>query len=175
MPAVPRVDPELAAEAFTHDLDQFWASGRPTRWGWSMTRPDPLTALLNVTGMRGDGILDEYRLLLDASSYDDYPPGVYFVRPDPPYARPAVGSRWLPSFGPAPFEFGFHPVYQYPDQISDQLVCFSQSRDYYISGHNPQPGQRWQPGVHTVAATLNRLHEVLSVPCYQGHSGDLDT
>jgi hypothetical protein len=64
--------------------------------------------------------------------------------------------------------FGLHPAYEYPDGHIAQLVCFSHSLDYYISNHTPEPSQIWQQGTHTVAATLNRLHEILSPPSYQG-------
>ena len=175
MPAIPLVDAEMAAELFGRHLRDFWASGRPDKWGWTIEYRDPLTAIVHVTGRRQDGTVDPYLILLDGRSYDEYPAGVYFVRPEPFAARPGPGSRWLPTFGNVPFPFALHQTYAYPDQTTDQLVCFSQSRDYYLSGHNPTSGERWKPGEQTVSATLSRLREVLSPPCYQGPAGDLDT
>jgi hypothetical protein len=46
--------------------------------------------------------------------------------------------------------------------------------EYYITGHTPTDGQRWQKGRHTLAATLNRISTALISPNYRGPSGDLD-
>lgn len=161
---------------FDAHLEAFWASGRPAAWGWSYSKLGPLRASVSATGISAEGTVDEYCILLDASSYDELPPAVYFVAPtDPLGARPQADSRWLPAYGNVPFGFAIHPTFSYPDGSTDQLVCFSQSRDYYISNHTPLPGERWQPGAHTVSATLSRLHEVLSPPCYLGRAGALDS
>lgn len=176
MPTVPLADAEYAALTFDAHLDSFWASGRPGKWGWSYTKIDPLHALIHAAAVAADGSVDDYYILLDARSYDELPPGVYFVSPaNPQGTRPQIGSRWLPSYTTVPFGFAIHPSYGYSDGSAEQLVCFSQSRDYYVSNHTPLPGEKWQPGTHTLAATLNRLHEVLTPPCYLGRSGALDS
>lgn len=176
MPAVPLADAEYAALTFAAHLKSFWATGRPERWGWSYTLLDPLHARVQAVSVSADGSVDDYCILLDARSYDEMPPGVYFVSPTNPQGpRPQPDSRWLPSHSCIPFGFAIHQTYNYPDGSTDQLVCFSQSRDYYISNHTPLPGEQWQPGAHTLAATLSRLHEVLSPPYYMGRAGALDT
>ncbi|WP_284762115.1 hypothetical protein [Arthrobacter sp. efr-133-R2A-63] len=176
MPAVPLADAEYAAMTFAAHLDSFWASGRPESWGWSYTKLDPLHACIHAAAVSPDGSVDDYCILLDARSYDELPPGVYFVSPaDPRGPKPQPGSPWLPSYTNVPFGFAIHPSFSYPDGSADQLVCFSQSRDYYISNHTPFPGEKWQPGTHTLAATLSRLHEVLTPPCYLGRAGALDS
>lgn len=174
--AVPRTDPLAAAEAFAEHLAAFWDTGRPGGWGWTFQLVDPLHALVAVTAIRDDGTGDDYAVLLDGLSYDDLPPGVYFVPPhDPQGPRPGGTSRWLPRIENPPFGFALHTSYGFAGGDTDQLVCFSQSRDYYISGHTPLPGEKWTPGVHTVAATLSRLHDVLSPPCYRGPAGADDS
>ena len=124
-------------------------------------------------GVRADGQTDPYVIDLEVSTYDVEPPRVLFVLPDPYGQQPTITSIWWPRFeGAPPFEFALHHVYPYENGTRPaQLVCFSHSRDYYYTGHSPQPGQRWQQGKHTVAATLTRLRHVLTAPHYQGPSG----
>ena len=93
---------------------------------------------------------------------------------DYPYGQqPTTTSIWWPRFeGAPPFEFALHHAYPYENGTRPgQLVCFSHGRDYYYTGHSPQPGQRWQRGKHTVVATLTRLRHVLTAPYYKGPSG----
>jgi hypothetical protein len=46
--------------------------------------------------------------------------------------------------------------------------------EYYISGHSPAPGQRWQQGRHTLGATLTRVQDALTSAQYQGPAGVVD-
>jgi hypothetical protein len=53
-------------------------------------------------------------------------------------------SRWLPVVNWLEW-LAIHAVYSnFPDGLARQLVCCSMTYEYYISGHNPTPGQRWQ-------------------------------
>ncbi len=129
---------------------------------------------MTLPGRRADGQIDLWPVRLKADWYPAWPPQVTFVEPDG-VNEPAPGSPWLPVFvGPPPMQFGFHQTYSYTDPVdqtpltSRQLVCFSHSFDFYISNHVAQPSEQWDPRTHNVAATLNRLRQLLGAPHYQG-------
>jgi hypothetical protein len=161
------VDPDVAAATFKADLDRLWATGRPEQRGWTRTTIDSLTEIIHMLGRTTAGQSGLYHLRLYASHYGPHPPKVTFVEPDS-WSEPPAGSPWLPNLESPPGWFGLHPAYDYPDGHVGQLVCFSHSLDYYRSGHNPEPSQTWQQGQHTLAATLNRLWEILGPPYHKG-------
>lgn len=146
---------------------------RLAAWRWATSWVDDVRLRLDAFGVRTDGKQDPYVVDLDFETYDVEPPRVRFVLPEPYGGRPSPSSHWWPRFeGAAPLEFALHHDYPYGGgALHDQLVCFSHSRDYYRSGHNPTEAQRWQQGRHTVAATVTRLHQLLTSPYYQGPSG----
>jgi hypothetical protein len=161
------VDPEVAAVAFATDLDRLWAGGRPEQRGWKRTPIDPLTEIVEMPARLVGGGEDSYLLRLEAGHYGPHPPAVKFVEPGS-WDPAGGGSRWFPRLEAVPGWFGLHATYDYEDGSKAQLVCFSFNLDYYISGHNPQTDEVWAQGRHTVAATLNRIHEILGPEYYRG-------
>jgi hypothetical protein len=116
---------------------------------------------------------------LGTEHYDVFPPTTMIVTPEAGWPRARAGSPWWPQLTP-PSWFGLHDTYQYAADgerpaFEGQLVCFSMTAEYYISGHNPTENQKWVQGRHTVAATLTRLAEVLSPPHYGGPSAPRPT
>lgn len=171
-----RVDPEVAAETFALHLSQFFAAGRAVlEDGWQRIDVDKLATVVALPAVRGDQTRDIYYVRLGAEYYDVWPPVVTFVYKDGEgHWLPALtGTRWWPNQqNSAGFPFALHLPYTYQDGSSRQLVCFSHSFDYYISGHNPTEAERWRQGTHTLAATLNRIAQALRAPNYIGPSGD---
>jgi hypothetical protein len=168
------VDPEVAAVTFSSHLLDFFAHGRPTREaGWATFSLDPLHAIVIVPACRQDGGVDPYFVRLGATCYDLWPPSAAFVEPVAPggWQESPASSLWWPRINGAPFSFGLHNPYQYPDGQQRQLLCFSHTLDYYLSNHSPTSEERWRAGTHTLSATLNRLAEVLRPPYYQSRSG----
>ena len=162
-------DPEIAAATFEDHLGALWASGRPEKLGWGLRRLDPLSAVVELPAKRADGTIEPYHVRLGAEYYDAFPPTAAFV--DPASLEDAApGTRWLPSVNGLGW-FAIHPVYPFPDGASRQLVCFSFTAQYYMVDHSPPETAVWKQGRHTVAATLNRLAEVLLPPHYRGPSG----
>jgi hypothetical protein len=167
-----RTDPEVAAITFRRDLDKFWDRGAAAERGWQRRTHDQLTELITLQGNDGTQVLPYY-LRVRADWYPDFPPQITLLEPDW-VTEPPERSTWLPTIQNPPFQFGLHHVYDYrnPDtqELIDkrQLICFSHSFDYYVSSHTPQSAERWEHPRHTVAATLNRLHQVLQPPCYTG-------
>jgi hypothetical protein len=171
-------DPEIAAATFQRHLAQFFATGRGATPGWGRTDLNPLEAVIRVPAIRADGTEDHYYVKLGAEYYDVWPPRAKFIEPvkGGGWGSPALSSRWWPKQEGSPgFAFGLHHTYTYPDQTVDQLLCFSHTFEYYISSHNPKDEEKWQQGVHTVSATLNRIAMVLTAPNYLGPSNDLNT
>lgn len=175
-----KTDPEVAALTFRRDLDRFWKAGAPTRRGWARRTVNSLQELITLVGDDGRQRLDYY-LRVRADWYPDFPVQITLVEPDG-ISEPPERSTWLPEIqGQVPFGFGLHHVYDYTDPITHQvlerrqLICFSQSFDYYVSNHTPQPTERWQYPHHTIAATLNRMHEVLQAPYYVGPRSQRDS
>lgn len=162
-------DPEIAAATFESHLDDLWASGRPKRLGWGLRKLDPLHAVVELPAKRADGTVEPYHVKLGAEYYDAFPPAAAFVDPAS-LEEAAQGTRWFPSIDNTGW-FALHPTYPFPDGTSRQLVCFSFTAQYYMVSHMPPETAVWKQGRHTVAATLNRLAEVLQPPYYQGPSG----
>jgi len=166
------VDPEVAALAFRRDLDRFWEGGRPAELGWKRTAIDELTEVIEAPGRTPEGGVFPHLVKLEGHFYPTHPPRVLFVVPATLDEAPG-DSPWFPKTDPAgdgtrPQWFGVHPDYGYPGEVQRQLVCFSHNLDYYLSDHNPTASEVWRQGVHTLAATLNRMAEILSPEYYRG-------
>jgi hypothetical protein len=155
-------------------LDSYWANRGLEEKGWERCKVDDLHTVVSIPASRPDGTIDRYYVKLGAEYYDAYPPTVLFVSPDhATWPRARAGSTWWPTFTSTPNWFQLHDSSNFHNNgtvfASDvQLVCFSMTAEYYMSGHSPTEAQRWVPGRRTVAATLSRLHEVLSPPYYGG-------
>jgi hypothetical protein len=161
------VDPDVAAIKFARDLDLLWADDRPARLNWTRTAVDELTEIIEMPARMADGTTDAYLLRLHAAHYDLHPPHVNFVEPGT-WENAGGSSPWLPLLESLPSWFGLHPEYKYLDGSQKQLLCFTFNADYYLTEHSPQQNQLWQQGRHTVAATLNRIHEILGPAYYRG-------
>lgn len=167
---LPRANPVVAMATFTGHLDQLWANRGLAERGWARETVDDLHVVVTIpahrTGEHGE-VTEPFHVLLGAEYYDLYPPTVMFVSPEAGWPRARKGSRWWPNVVGIPW-LGLHDDFQYPDGPRRQLVCFSMTAEYYMTGHNPTEAQRWRQGTHTVAATLNRLADVLSSSSYRG-------
>lgn len=177
MAKLAKADPEVAAAIFARDLDAFWSTGRPQTLGMERTNIDSLHSVVRLTAKRVGGKTDRYFVLLGAEYYNAYPPTVMFVCPGDRdvWLEAKQETVWFPNikFPPQPPPwFQLHPAYQIDGNPQPrQLVCFSFAAEYYMTNHSPTETQKWVQGRHTVAATLNRLQEVLLPPLYQEPSG----
>lgn len=182
MNAVAPIDPNIAGATLQLHLDKFLRQHGRSR-DFQLIELDGVTAVVAIKAVRGDGKVDWFTTLHNGSWYDALPTQVSFVEREAESWEPAaLGSPGYPLIAGSPtpagtvsgtaplFQFALHPDYQYPDGSQRQLVCFSHSYDYYISNHTPTERQRWTQGIHTISATLTRLHEVLQAPHYQGPS-----
>lgn len=166
-------DPEVAAATLERDLDAWWATGRPDALGLARRRLDALRWVIDVPAVRPDGTKELYHVLLDGTFYDQYPPVARFAAPDGDggWKEATAGSRWWPHLEDLPNWFRLHEQFSYDDGTSGQLLCFSMNGDYYRSRHSPKEHQQWHQGRHRVAATLTRIHEILTT-AYRRPSGE---
>lgn len=178
------VDPEIAAALLAEHLQDFFTHSPhvaecPQAWSRHGT-DDPHKVVVGIPARSLDGVTrPRHHVLVDATCYDSWPPRVTFVEEvaEGVWRRARLGSSAYPLIagspgapsGPqAPLQFALHDTYGYPDGRQDQLVCFSYSLDYYLSGHAPTDEQRWRPGRDRVDAALNRLYRVLNSASYLG-------
>lgn len=177
------VDPEIAAATFARDLGAFFDDERHRRDGWGLIAVDALTAVAVIPATRQSGAVDPFFVRMEAHWYDLYPPRLTFVEPVQGYPPAEPGSARYPVIVGSPLphgahpgapaiQFALHPTYQLTTGETRQLLCFSHSFDYYVSGHGPSEAQRWTQGTHTLSASLSRLHIVLQAPSYVGPSSD---
>jgi hypothetical protein len=167
--ALSLADQQIAGATLSRHLDQLWAGTRPTRLGWKRLMLDPMHALITLPAQQASGELEHYHFRVGAEYYDVGPPSVLLVELDgiTPASFP---SRFFPKIESPPSWFGLHPAYAFPDGTHGQLVCFSFTAGYYLTNHIPKETEQWVQGRHTVAATLNRLAEILGPKHYRGPS-----
>jgi len=172
------VDPEIAAAVFGDHVARAEASDLARDHRWVFTRLDPLHVVVRVQPADPTADGSHYFVKLGAEYYDQYPPTTAFVCPPQecgdraPWSPAPPKSRWLPVVEALQW-FAIHEAYQYNGGGSGQLVCCSMTFEYYITGHAPASGQRWQQGRHTLVATLTRIQEALDRATYKGSAGAL--
>jgi len=181
------VDPEVAAALMRSHLEDFFKNSPRVHdgvgWAYQITE-DPLIGIVHMPARVIDGgEPDIYALGLDGSYYDTWPVSVKFVEADGGgWRRARIGTAAYPLLRGSPgapggdgvgFQFALHDEYSWPDQHTDQLICFSYNLEYYTSNHAPNEDQKWRPGKDRVDATLSRIHAALNGPAYVGPSTQL--
>jgi hypothetical protein len=180
------VDPEIAAALLIRHLDDFFdnspnVSKDPAAWSRQETE-NPLWSVVGIPARQLDGApsRSKHHVLVDASYYDSWPLKITFVEPvsDGRWRRARLGTASYPLIAGSPgvtggqqgvpFQFALHDSYPFANGSENQLVCFSYSFDYYVSGHGPTEDQKWRPGRDRLDATLNRLYTVLNSTAYLG-------
>ncbi len=177
------VDPEVAAALLRSHLEDFFTNSARVAgglgWRYEITSA-PLIAIVHMPAAVGAGAPDIYALQLDATYYDTWPVSATFVEADENgWRRARIGTPAFPFLRGSPgappgigvgFPFALHDDYTWPDQHTDQLICFSYNLGYYTSNHIPTDAQKWRPGTDRVDATLSRIHSALNCPAYAGPS-----
>lgn len=157
------------AEAAVDDFfsDSGWQK-QIAEYGWNLTRPAPLLVIVALRARPYDGQAHAFTLRLECEYYPTHPPDVRFVNPETLEYDPKADEQHLPKLH-APYCY-VHPVYPYqsPSPYGVQLVCSSMTLGYYISGHNPQPHERWEPEKHTIGTSIYIVHRALHSEHYQG-------
>ena len=189
MPDPAPVDAEVAAALLRAHLEDFFANSPRVAsgagWGYEILA-DPLLAIVHLPARAEDGAApDVYTLRLDGSYYDTWPVSATFVEAyEGGWRRARAGSAAFPLLRGSPgappvegahhavgFQFALHDEYTWPDQHTDQLVCFSYNLGFYTTNHTATEDQTWRPGRDRLDATLSRIHTALNGPAYAGPSG----
>ncbi len=162
------VHPILAQAAVDDFLDNPNWRTRSGEYGWTFSRPYPLTLVATLPVRVAGSVVAHFTLRLSCEFCPTYPPDVRFVNPQTLDYDPACDLRHLANVQ-APFCY-VHPVYPYnpPYRYGPQLVCSSMILGYYVSGHNPTADQRWDPQRHTIGASIYTVHRALHSVHYRG-------
>lgn len=188
MPDPATVDAEVAAALLRAYLEDFFANSPRVAsgagWGYEILA-DPLLAIVHLPARAVDGAAPNiYTLHLDGSYYDTWPISATFVQADEGgWRRTRLGSPAFPLLRGSPgappaegahhavgFQFALHDEYTWPDQHTDQLICFSYNLGFYTTNHTATEDQTWRPGRDRLDATLSRIHTALNGPAYAGPS-----
>jgi hypothetical protein len=161
------VDPVIAAATFKAHLEHLGASEGVKALGVTWAAVDDLRVLARFVGLRSDGAVDPFHVLLGAEFYDLWPPTAAFVDPET-LQPPPTSSPWWPLITNPPWG-AFHNAYTFQKDgrpETHQLICITFTAEYYMTQHNPPANAVWRKGKHTVAATITRLAELLRPPHY---------
>lgn len=166
----------LARAITDRDVKRLLSHPDAKRCGWTIEYDGEVLVAVTMAARRADyapGQDDLYVLSLDCDSYDVWPPETKFV--DPFTRSYVVGEHLsaLPAIVGFPDPLAIHPAFNnFHDRGRiDQLVCFSFTRGYYDSSHQPQAHERWNQGRHWLYSTVRYLYRALQPPYYQGRLG----
>lgn len=169
-------NPEIAKSQFKEDLEIVLNHEHAKYFDWKID-PNIEELSMNVNFWSFDenhNKLDDFYTIMDLTYYRAYPPGVIFVNPETREFKDGEDLKWLPKIGTKPpgMNIQFHPSYDYKEYgITKQLVCNSMTLEYYMSGHNPQEYEKWDPMKHNLFATMDMLQMMLKKPYYGGRMG----
>ena len=166
----------LARATAGRDVERLLAHPDVRRSGWTVEYDGDVLVTVTLPARGADyaaGQTDKYVLILDCDSYDVWPPETRFVDPNTRTYVVGQSISALPSIANFPQPLGIHPAFSnfYDRGRMDQLVCFSFTRGYYDSSHQPQAHERWVQGRHWLYSTVRYLYRALQPPYYQGRRG----
>jgi hypothetical protein len=166
----------LARATTARDVERLLAHPDVQRCKWTVEYDGDVLVTVTLPARRADHApaeFDQYVLSLDCDSYDVWPPETKFVQQST--RSYVVGSdlNALPSIAGFPHPLGIHPAFRsfHDRNRVDQLICFSFTRGYYDSNHQPQANERWVQGRHWIYSTVRYLYRALQPPYYQGRLG----
>jgi hypothetical protein len=156
--------PARARAALEADLPLVLRGRTLDEAGW--TRPDPLTILVPLVGIREDKTRDDFLLRLQFGYYRDWPASAQFVNPETgSYCYPDDVS-WLPRIE-GTNEIAVHA--NYDNRL--QLVCASVTLEFYLVRHGVAERLLWDPRMQNFSATLTAIERGLRPPFYKGRQG----
>lgn len=157
------VPPAEAIAALDEDLVKVLKGQSVEDAGW--TRLDPLTLLVPVTGGRGEEG-DGYLLRLGFGYYRAWPPSTLFVNPQTKTYEVGKDDRWLPRIE------GCNELHVHADYDGrGQLVCCSNTLEFYRVRHGMEAKHLWNPERQNFAATLGAIKWALRSTYYKGRQG----
>lgn len=163
-------NPADARDALDTDIPKVLRGIPFERSGWQ--RPDPLTLLVPMWGMREGQAPDLYLLRLHFGYYPEWPPSTQFVNPLTGAYDSATDARWLPRIE-GNNRIQVHQSYadSHRPGVTLQLICASVTLEFYAVRHGGQERDVWSREHHNFAATLNEIRSGLGQPWYRGRMG----
>jgi hypothetical protein len=152
--------PTLAIEALEKDLKKVLKGKTLEEVGWE--RPDPLTLLLPMVGVREDGTEDCYLLRLHFAYYPEWPPSALFVNPETRSYQYPQDEKYLPEI--VGNEIKMHANYN----NKQQLICCSTTLEFYLVRHGVKPEHVWDKSHQNFWATISAIKRGLKFPIYRG-------
>lgn len=175
MPEIPvKQNHELAKSCFEQDFRKVEQLNSELDYGWILSPFfSDLQLYIDIWAKDENGAkLDDFHLKFDMSYYRKWPPGVTYINPETKTFNGGSDLRWLPKLviKPPSVDIAYHPSYKLTNGETKQLVCNSMTLEYYLSNHNPNPDQKWDPSVNNFGTTLLTLDIMLRKPYYGGRS-----
>jgi hypothetical protein len=158
------VPPADAMAALEEDLPKVLKGKTPEEVGWA--RLDSLTLLVPVVGGGlGEGG-DPYFLRLGFGYYRDWPPSAQFVNPETRDYQLGRDNKWLPRIE------GWNELHVHANYDGKgQLICCSNTLEFYKVRHSMEPKHLWDPERQNFAATLRAIEWGLQSDYYKGRQG----
>lgn len=158
------VPPTQAIAALEEDLPKVLKGKTVEEVRW--TRLDSLTLLVPIIGGR-DEKGDEYLLRLGFGYYREWPPSALFVNPVTKTYEVGKDDEWLPKIE-GWNELHVHANY---NDTGQQLICCSNTLEFYKVRHTMEPKHVWDPERQNFAATLAAINLALRSTYYKGRQG----
>lgn len=166
--AAPRMDPQAGAAALDEDIPRVLRmhdANRLEDLDWR--RPDKLTLLVPMRGMRGE-TRDDFLLKLAFHSYREWPPSAQFVNPDTLRFQLDQDDRWVPKLTSE--ECRTHLAYGHPRGGTIQLICCSATWEFYDVNHSVEARYVWD-GKSTFYSTIVAIRRAMT-DNYEGRFGE---
>lgn len=158
------VPPADAIAALEEDLPKVLKGRTLEEAGW--TRLDPLTLLVPLVGGPPSVAGDSYLLRLGFGYYRDWPPSALFVNPETKDYQVGRDSKWLPRVE------GWNELHVHADYNgTGQLICCSNTLEFYKVRHGMEAKHLWDPGRQNFASTLRAIEWALRSTYYKGRQG----
>lgn len=158
------VPPADAIAAFEEDLPKVLKGRTLEEAGW--TRADQLTLFVPLVGGRVGEAGDGYLLRLGFGYYRDWPPSAIFVNPETKNYQLDRDTKWLPKIEGWD-ELHVHANYN----NSGQLICCSNTLEFYKVRHGMDPKHLWNSERQNFASTLHAITWALRSQHYRGRQG----
>lgn len=163
-----KVNHQLVVASVHEFLDDPDWQARVAEYGWNILLKGESTLLVTLSAKPVGNTAETFMLRLICDYCPTYPPDVQFVNPVTHAYVPGQDQRHVADLRAPYCHVHLNYSYQNPYPYGPQLVCSSMTLGYYASNHVPIPEQAWQPGRHSIGASIYTVHRALHSSYYFG-------